>query len=78
MSRQIKKQFKVKTKLIIKIGCTNICYIQQVEIFAEKVQKYPCLYNKFGKEYKGKDRKVNALKAVEEELGMKEGIKIID
>ena len=55
MSRQIKKQFKVKTKLIIKIGCTNICNIQQVEILAEKVQKYFCLYNKFGKGYKGKD-----------------------
>ena len=42
------------------MGRTNTCNIQVVEILAEGVQKYPCIYDKSDKGYKEKDQKVNA------------------
>ena len=46
--------------------------ILEEEGVAEKVRKYPCLYDKTLSEYKDKLAKRNAWKKVEEMLGMDE------
>lgn len=56
---------------------SNKCNIQEDEILAEAVRKYPCLYDKSDKGYKERDRKKNAWGAVEKELGYEEGIYMI-
>lgn len=48
--------------------------IQEDEILAEEVRKYPCLYDKSDSGYKERDRVKNAWKAVENELGLEEGL----
>ena len=45
------------------VTITDSCNIQEEEIMAEKLQKYPCLIDKSDKWYK-KSRKINAWKAV--------------
>ena len=52
----------------------NKCNIQEDEILVEEVRKYPCFYNKADKGYKERDRKKNAWKAVDDELGYEEGM----
>ena len=54
------------------MGKTNKCNIQEDEILANEVQKYPCLYNKADKGYMERDRKANAWRKVDEELGFEE------
>ena len=48
--------------------------IQEDEILAEEVRKYPCLYDKSDSGYKERDRVKNAWKAVENVLGIEEGL----
>ena len=43
------------------------------ETLAEVVRRYPCIYDKADKGYKEKDRKSNAWKEIDAELGFKEG-----
>ena len=50
----------------------NKCIIKEDGLLAEKVRKYPCLYDKSLPTYKEKDRKANAWRAVETELGLEE------
>ena len=57
------------------MGKTNECDIEEDEALAEKVRKYPCLYDKSDKGYKERDRKVNAWRAVDDALGYEEGKK---
>ena len=45
------------------VTITDSCNIQEEEILAEKLQKYPCLIDKSDKWYK-KSQKINAWKAV--------------
>ena len=52
---------------------SNKCNLQGDERLSIEVEKYPCLYNKSEKGYKEKDRKKNAWKKIEEELGLDEG-----
>ena len=49
------------------------CNLQEEEILAETVRKYPCLYDKSNKGYKERDRKSNAWQKIDEELGYEEG-----
>ena len=55
---------------------TNRCNIQEDEILAIEVEKYHSLYNEELKQYKETDRRKNALRATESELGYEEGIYI--
>ena len=48
--------------------------IEEDEVLAEEVRKYPCLYDKSENGYKERDRVRNAWKTVEEALGYEEGI----
>ena len=55
------------------MGKTNKNNIVQEESLSVEVQKYPCLFDKSSKGYKERDRKLNAWKKVEENLGLEEG-----
>ena len=48
----------------------NVENVQDAERFAEKFQKYPCLYKKGNKGYRERDRKENAWRAAEQFLIM--------
>ena len=48
------------------------------ELLAEEVTKYPCLCDKSLPTYKEKDKKANAWRAVETELGLEEGILFLE
>ena len=52
--------------------------IKEDELLAEEVRKYPCLYDNSLPTYKEKDRKANAWRAVETELGLEEGILFLE
>ena len=54
---------------------TNACNLEEEEILAEEVRKYPCLYDKSNAGYKERDRTKNAWRAIEEELGYEKGNK---
>ena len=49
------------------MGRRNQCSIERDEILAEKVRKYPCLYDKSHAEYKDASRKKNAWAKIDEE-----------
>ena len=51
----------------------NICDIQEDEILSIEVQNYPCLFDKANSGYKEKDRKKNAWREIDKELGYEEG-----
>ena len=51
----------------------NKCDIQEDELLAIEVEKYPCLYDKALKEYKEVDRKKNAWRLIDGILGYEEG-----
>ena len=55
------------------MGKTNKCNRQDDEGLPEELQKYPCLYDNGNNVYKERDRKKNAWRAVEQELGFEEG-----
>ena len=48
------------------------CNLQEDERLAVEVEKYLCLYDKADKGYKEKDRKENAWRTIDEELGLEE------
>ena len=56
------------------MGKANKCNLEEDEILAEEMRKYPCLYDKADKGCKERDRKANAWKSVEEALGYEKGI----
>ena len=56
------------------MGRTNNCNLQEDELLAEEVKKYPCLYDKSDKGYKERDRNANAWRAVDSALGYEEGM----
>ena len=47
--------------------------IQEDEALANVVENYPCLYDKSNKGYKETDRKKNAWRKIELELGLEAG-----
>ena len=49
------------------------CNLQEEEKLCVEVEKYPCLYDKQNKGYKDKERKKNAWRKIDEELGIEEG-----
>ena len=49
------------------------CSIQEDKALAYEVQKYPCLYDKASKTYKEVDRRKNAWREMETDLGLEKG-----
>ena len=55
------------------MGRTEKVDLQEEEILAETVRKYPCLYDKSSVYHKDKRKVANSWRAVTEELGYEEG-----
>ena len=67
-----------RERRVLKKGKSNKCNIKEDGLLVEEVRKYPCLYDKSLPTYKEKDRKANAWRAVETELGLEEGILFLE
>ena len=74
----IRRERERESDVLWKMGKSNKCNIKEDELLAEEVRKYPCLYDKSLPTYKEKDRKANAWRAVETELGLEEGILFLE
>ena len=64
---------RISVSRILNMGRTNKSDLFEDESLSNEVQKYPCLYDKGNKGYKERDRRPNAWRRVESELGLEEG-----
>ena len=64
---------RISVSRILNMGRTNKSDLFEDESLSNEVQKYPCLYDKGNKGYKERDRRSNAWRRVESELGLEEG-----
>ena len=65
-------QLRATLQKVKNMGRKSVNFLEEQEI-ENSVKKYPCIYDKGDKFYKGKRAKKNAWHKVEEEVGMKEG-----
>ena len=64
---------RISVSRILNMGRTNKSDLFEDESLSNEVQKYLCLYDKGNKGYKERDRRSNAWRRVESELGLEEG-----
>ena len=68
----LRKRYSENMQQIYRRTSMPKCDFNKDEELAEKVRKYPCLYDKASEHYKDKRKVANAWKRVDEQLGSEE------
>lgn len=55
------------------MGITNKCNIEEDQLLAEEIRKYPCLYNKAERSYLDQTMKESAWRNVDAAMGYGQG-----